>query len=107
KKENGAFIWDFSPYFNRFKGASTHSLPLSVEPLNGDNIVMIFDDVHKCTNNKTLNGKLLLSCKNMRTIMLSAKVCDKNIDFGIFGMMLGLYKNCKQGKAWIDGIMRE
>jgi superfamily II DNA or RNA helicase len=89
KKDNNTFIWDFSSHPNR------------------QNIVMIFDEVHKCKNHKSLNGKLLLSCRLIRTVMLSATLCDKNSEFGVFGMMLGFYKNYKHGKAWIESIIRE
>jgi superfamily II DNA or RNA helicase len=90
-KENGTYKWDFS----------THP--------NGKKIVIIFDEVHKCKSHKTLNGKLLIACKsaNVKTIMLSATLCDKNGDFGSFGMMLGFYKTYKHGKSWIESIIRE
>ena len=73
----------------------------------GNKIIFIFDEVHRCKNHKSLNGRLLLSCFNQRVIMLSATLCDKNADFGIFGMMLGFYKKHTQGKQWINSIMRE
>lgn len=71
------------------------------------NIIIIFDEVHKCKNHKTLNGQLLLSCRYIKTIMLSATLCDKNVDFGIFGLMLEFYKNHRQGKKWINSIIRD
>jgi superfamily II DNA or RNA helicase len=89
KKENNTFIWDFSSH------------------PNGKNVMMIYDEVHRCKNHKSLNGRLLMSCKNMHVTMLSATLCDKNADFGIFGMMLGFYKNCKNGRSWMGSILRE
>lgn len=77
---------------------------------NKNNIVIIFDEVHRCKNYNSANGKLLISCKScksLKTIMLSATLCDKINDFCVFGMMLGFYKNYKQGKNWIESIIRE
>ena len=118
KRENGIFIWDFSSH------------------PNGKNVLMIFDEVHKCKNHKSLNGRLLLSSrtsvnplvnfnphhrhrlvgspsdkqtsnKNIRVAMLSATLCDKPSDFGIFGVMLGFYKTCGHGKSWMKSILHE
>jgi superfamily II DNA or RNA helicase len=89
KKNNGTFEWDFSSH------------------PNGKNVLIIFDEVHRCKNYKSLNGRLLASCKNLHVAMLSATLCDKNSDFGIFGMMLGFYKNYKHGRSWMESILRE
>lgn len=75
------------------------------------NIVVIFDEVHKCKNIKSGNGKLLLSLKSCKDkyklIMLSATICDKMENFTPFGYMLGIYNKLTSGKNWIDGIIRE
>jgi SNF2 family DNA or RNA helicase len=89
RKDNNKYIWDFKSHIKH------------------RNIIVIFDEVHKCKNHKTLNGKLLMSSRYNKTLMLSATLCDKNIDFGIFGLMLGFYKSHRQGKNWIKSIMRE
>ncbi|VBB17951.1 DEAD/SNF2-like helicase [Yasminevirus sp. GU-2018] len=89
KVEGKGFVWDFSSH------------------PRGKDVVMVFDEVHRCKNHKSLNGRLLLSCRDRKTIMLSATLCDKKADFGIFGMMLGFYKKYTQGKAWMDSIIRE
>lgn len=89
KKENSTFVWDFSSH------------------PKGKNVMMIYDEVHRCKNHKSLNGRLLMSCKNMHVAMLSATLCDKTADFGIFGMMMGFYKNCKHGRSWMESILRE
>lgn len=91
KKHNDSFIWDFS--------SLSHS--------DQKRVVIIFDEAHKCKNHNSLNGKLLISSKNIKTIMLSATICDKLSDFGIFGMMLGFYNNHRQGKNWISSVLRE
>lgn len=89
RKIEGRFEWDFTSHPKK------------------DKIVIIFDEVHKCKNQKSLNGRLLLSCRNRKTMMLSATLCDKKSDFGIFGMMLGFYKRYNQGKKWMESIIRE
>jgi SNF2 family DNA or RNA helicase len=89
------------------KGEKSHyEWDLSQIP-NPENVIIVFDEVHRCKNHKSLNGKLLLSCKKIKTLMLSATLCDKNSDFGIFGMMLGFYNSYKHGKSWFDSILRE
>lgn len=70
------------------------------------NAVIVFDEVHKCKNHKTLNGKLLATCKDQRrVILLSATLCDKPQHFEMFGWLLGCYKQRKQGKNWINGVL--
>lgn len=73
------------------------------------NAIFIFDEVHKCKSKTTLNGKLLMSCKELKRIkmlLLSATICDKPESFSIFGYILGLYKNIKQGKNWINDLLK-
>lgn len=72
--------------------------------------IIIFDEVHKCKNPKSLNGKLLLStsdCHNWKVLMLSGTLADKPESFHIFGYMLGFYKNIRQATNWIKGMIRE
>ena len=71
------------------------------------NIVMVFDEVHVCKNKSSLNSKLLTSSKSLKVIMLSATLCDKIEDFGVFGMMLGFYSSIQAGKNWLDNIIRQ
>ena len=72
------------------------------------NSIIIFDEVHKCKNKNTLNGKLLLSTINQwRVLMLSGTLADKPELFHIFGYMLGFYKNMRQANNWIKGMIRE
>ena len=72
------------------------------------NTIVIFDEAHKCKKKSTFNGKLLLSTKDkIKTMLLTATVCDKYEDFQIFGYILGLYKNISQGKKWIEEKIRE
>lgn len=51
-----------------------------------NNIIFIFDEVHKCTNFESLNGKLLYYSKNLDKYMLllSATIADHPEKFKIF-----------------------
>lgn len=70
--------------------------------------IIIFDEAHRCKSHTTLNGKLLLSTKNLcRILLLSATIAQNHKDFTIFGYMLGFYRQMTNGKKWIDGIIRE
>lgn len=74
--------------------------------LNKNNII-IFDEAHKCKNKNSLNGKLLLSLKNITKIMLlSATLSDSPKNFHVFGYMLGFYDNMRKAKNWVNGIVR-
>ena len=69
---------------------------------------IIFDEVHRCKNNKSLLGKLLMSSKHQcKILMQSATLCDKLEDFLIFGYMLGFYNKLILGRNWIKGILRD
>jgi superfamily II DNA or RNA helicase len=70
--------------------------------------IIIFDEVHKCKNKKSLNGKLLLSTKDQwKVLLLSGTLADKPESFHIFGYMLGFYKNMRQAGNWIKGMIRQ
>lgn len=78
------------------------------------NVIIIFDEVHKCKNPKTDNGKLLLSTKitnvhkpKIKVLMLSATISEKPESFCVFGYMLGCYNTLKSSKNWINGMLRE
>ena len=90
-KQNDTFVWNFS----------------SLSQYDQKRIVFIFDEAQKCKNHNSLNGKLLISVKKYKSVLVSATVCDKLSDFGIFGMMLGFYNNHRQGKNWIMSVIRE
>ncbi len=70
--------------------------------------VVIFDEVHKCKNHKTINGKLLKSTKKLyKVMMISATISDHPDSFGIFGYMLNFYNNMRKANGWIKGMLRE
>jgi superfamily II DNA or RNA helicase len=87
-KDNKKYVWNF--------GKLT------------DSAVIIFDEAHKCKNDKSLNGKLMMASKNAcRVMLLSATLCDKPDDFIVFGYMLDFYNTLKKGKNWIKGVVRD
>jgi Mimiviridae putative ATP-dependent RNA helicase len=86
-REKSKFKWEFSE-------------------IGKKNMVMVFDEAHLCKNKSSLNSKLLTSCKAIKTIMLSATLCDKIEDFGVFGMMLGFYASVRAGKNWMENVIR-
>jgi superfamily II DNA or RNA helicase len=73
-----------------------------------ENNIVIMDEVHKCKNTTTLNGKLLLSLKhNIKILMLSATIADKPSKFKIFGYMLDFYPSLSKSQHWIHNIIRD
>jgi superfamily II DNA or RNA helicase len=57
---------------------------------NKNNIIFIFDEVHKCTNLDSFNGQLLISAKetNLPIIILSATLADSPNKIKIFSFVL-------------------
>lgn len=69
--------------------------------------IVVFDEAHKCKNEKTANGKLLLSTKTLKkVIMLSATLSDTVAGFKSFGYLLKLYKTKAQARSWINQTMK-
>lgn len=56
--------------------------------------LVIFDEAHKSANKSTLNGRLLVSCKNAgaKILLLSATIADKPVKFLIFSYILDFIK---------------
>lgn len=72
------------------------------------NTIVIFDEVHKCKNRNTLNGKLLLSTRNLyKVLLISATISDTPKSFHIFGYMLKFYNNMRKANGWINSMLRE
>ena len=60
-----------------------------------DEIIVIFDESHKCKNRKSVNSDLLFTLSHYSTpiLMLSATACDKEEYFRIYGYVFGLYQS--------------
>jgi hypothetical protein len=65
-------------------------------------ILVIFDEAHRCKNYKSLTSKLLLSIisSGNKIMLLSATISDK-VCFKPFGVAFGFYENVKMFKIWI------
>ncbi len=61
--------------------------------LNRDNVLLIFDEVHRCKGSKSLNSKMLAAAKDggIPTLMLSATVSGNPVEMKSIGYHLGLH----------------
>ena len=68
-----------------------------------DNMVIIYDEVHKCKNINTHNGTILhaLTKTNINISMLSGTVADQPVYFVLVGLVLKLYSDYNKGHEWI------
>lgn len=68
-----------------------------------NNVLVIFDEAHRCKNYKTITSRLLLSIKktNRKMILLSATITDKIELFKSFGVVFGLYSKLTDYNTWM------
>ncbi len=66
-------------------------------------IIVIFDEAHRCKNHKSETSQLLLSIKksNVKMVLLSATLTDKLECFKPFGVVFNFYNDVKEFKSWI------
>ena len=66
--------------------------------------LLIFDEVHRCKGDKTLNSKMLSAAKDqgIKTLMLSATACANPKEMKSIGHVLGMHK----GKDWWSWCLR-
>jgi superfamily II DNA or RNA helicase len=69
--------------------------------------LLIFDEVHRCKNIKTLHFKILASikpylCPNIKCLVLSATVADKIKYFAPIGYILGWINDCSKYAVWLN-----
>lgn len=71
-----------------------------------DDIIVIFDEAHRCKNSKTLSNLILKSIAdtNTKIILLSATIADKEKNFALAGYTLKLYKDIKNCMNWIRQV---
>ncbi len=74
-----------------------------------DDIVVIFDEAHRCKNPHTLNSVLLytLAKTTAKIIMLSATISDKPENFALAGYVLGLYSHIRNAKNWMLSVSKD
>jgi superfamily II DNA or RNA helicase len=65
--------------------------------------LIILDEAHRCKNHKSSTSKLLSATKKSlcKTLLLSASICDKIIDFKPFTHVFGFTENIKEFSTWM------
>lgn len=65
--------------------------------------ILIFDEVHKCSGDDTVNCELLIAAKKSKTplLMLSATIADSPIKMKALGLVLDLHKGGPDFKRWL------
>ena len=71
-----------------------------------DDVIVIFDEVHRCSNNKSQHCKLLLSLQSVYNskhllLLLSSTISDNVNKFMIFGILLKLYSEMSKSPEWM------
>ncbi len=72
-----------------------------------ENMILIFDEAHRCKNKKTLNSILLYTAAEtdkLKILLLSATIADKPEKFAIAGYVLGLYRTIRHATNWIKKV---
>ena len=66
-------------------------------------MILIFDEAHRCKNKNTQNSELLFTSSNydVKILLISATVADKPETFVLAGYCLGLYPCLKDAIPWI------
>ena len=69
-----------------------------------DNLLLIFDEAHKCKNRISNNSEILYSAAKTKAyiLMLSATIAEKPKTFVTAGYVLGLFNEIKKGCEWIN-----
>lgn len=69
-----------------------------------DDIILVFDEAHKCKNRISINSELLVTCgsHDSKILLLSATIADKPDCFLVAGYILGLYHNLRDGLHWME-----
>jgi len=69
----------------------------------GDDVIFIYDEVHKCKFYNTLNAKILLASKatNNKILLLSATIMEKPQEFAMYAYVLGFSDNIQVLSEWI------
>ena len=71
-------------------------------------VMVIFDEAHRCKNHKSVTSRLLLSivkCK-CKLLLLSATLSDKIKCFKPFGVVFGFYDDVKKFNMWMRKIIK-
>ena len=75
--------------------------------IDKNNTILIFDEVHRCKDPKSLNAKLLMSSKGLcKSLLLSATLADTPDNFYVYGYMLNLFNTMKQCRTLMSDIIK-
>jgi superfamily II DNA or RNA helicase len=71
------------------------------------NVIVIFDEAHRCKNHKSVTSKLLdcLAKSKNKILLLSATITDKINCFKPFGVVFGFYEKTENFRIWIKRQM--
>ncbi len=74
-----------------------------------DDMLVIFDEAHRCKNPRTYNTILLhtLAETKVKILLLSATLADKPEMFILPAFVLGFAKTCQGAKYWLSQMMPE
>jgi len=66
-------------------------------------VLVIFDEAHRCKNYKSVTSRMLLSIRKSycKVLLLSATIADRIICFKPFGIVFGFYQEIKEFNTWI------
>lgn len=97
-------------YLSRFRykskdksGATKDNYTFRWQKLPTD-MIIIFDEAHRCKNSRTVNHVLLHTAAqtNNKILMLSATIADKPENFALAGYVLGLYPHKRHALNWMS-----
>jgi superfamily II DNA or RNA helicase len=71
-----------------------------------ENILIIYDEAHRCKNKGTTNAKFMMSTRDLtaRKLLLSATIADKPNFFSVFAYMLGFCDNIENYRLFLRNI---
>jgi SNF2 family DNA or RNA helicase len=73
-----------------------------------DNVLVIFDEAHRCKNHQSITSRLLLSIhrSQCKVLLLSATITDKIDCFKPFGIIFGFYDDMNKFKMWLRKVKK-
>jgi superfamily II DNA or RNA helicase len=74
-----------------------------------DDMILIFDEAHRCKNSRTYNSMLLHTAAEtqVKILLLSATLADKPENFILPAFVLGLANTCQGAKHWLSSLRHE
>lgn len=97
---------DFIKRFDTGKKDKNDKPIFSYEWTIPNDMLLIFDEAHKCKNSRTNNNLLMMTASKTsgKILIMSATVCDKPENFAIIGFCLGLYPSLRKYDTWLKSI---